>query len=693
VGATVAEAFVELVPSARGFGNKLESSIRGEMDSAGRSSGSTLGGGIAAGLGRIGPIIGTAAVAGIAGLGALGAAGIAAGVHTAASMEQARISFTTMLGSAQKAGDFLTKLQAFAAKTPFEFPELQTAASSLISVGIDANKVIPIMTSLGNATSGMGTGSEGVRRATVALQQMSAAGRITGEDLNQLRDAGVPVFDLLAAATGKSKEAVAALAQQGKLGKKELDQLFAALESGKGLERFTGLMDKQSQSLSGLFSTFQDTLGQGLAQAVEPLIPLLKDGLAGAADFAAKAMPVLAQGLAAVVTAGMQAASFIQNTIIPAVRSLFEGFQSAGASGTGPIGGFVDFLRSDLIPTLQEVATAVQGYLTVVLPIVQQFVAGMLARLQPLMPQIQSIFATIGEIISASMELIAAVIEQVTTAISFIWTNWGEGIMTLVAAVWSSIIGIIGPALQVIRSIIQTVTAAIHGDWSGVWDGIKGIIDGVFNLIIGIVRGALGILQVLLSGAWSAIKGFTSTAWDQIRQAVVDRVGGLVDFVRSIPGAIVSALGSLGNLLYNAGFNLIFGLIEGIKGAAGQVASAARGVVEGAVKAAQAALGIASPSKVFMKIGGYTAQGMALGIDKGARDVAAAMNRMVSVPSGGSLAFGGDYSGGSLSMDGMTLQVVDVDGALIGSMQTVAGQTVGQLVGARTSAARSGMRR
>ena len=39
------------------------------------------------------------------------------------------------------------------------------------------------MTSLGNATSGMGTGSEGVQRATVALQQMAAAGRITGEDL------------------------------------------------------------------------------------------------------------------------------------------------------------------------------------------------------------------------------------------------------------------------------------------------------------------------------------------------------------------------------------------------------------------------------------------------------------------------------------------------------------------------------
>ena len=81
----------------------------------------------------------------------------------------------------------------------------------------------------------MGTGSEGVKRATIALQQMSAAGRITGEDLNQLRDAGIPVYDLLSSATGKSKEEVVKLAQAGKLGKKELGAMMEALESGKGL--------------------------------------------------------------------------------------------------------------------------------------------------------------------------------------------------------------------------------------------------------------------------------------------------------------------------------------------------------------------------------------------------------------------------------------------------------------------------
>ena len=212
------------------------------------------------------------------------------GLGVAAANEQASISFTTMLGSGKKAQAFLTDLKKFAAATPFEFPELQRAASSLISAGISANKVIPIMRTLGDVTAGMGTGSEGIQRATIALQQMNAAGKITGEDLNQLRDAGRPVYDLLAAATGKSKAEVTQLAAAGKLGSKELGQLMKALESGKGLERFSGLMDKQSQSLTGLLSTFKDTFGQGLADAIQPSIPLIKDGLGAASEFLAKSV-------------------------------------------------------------------------------------------------------------------------------------------------------------------------------------------------------------------------------------------------------------------------------------------------------------------------------------------------------------------------------------------------------------------
>ena len=269
---------------------------------------------------------------------ALGTAAATVGLRTAAGMEQANIAFSTMLGSARKARAFLGDLAAFAAKTPFEFPELQSAASSLISVGIRADKVIPIMTTLGDVTSGMGTGAEGIKRATVALQQMNAAQRITGEDLNQLRDAGIPVYDLLAAALGKTKGEVVALAQEGKLGKDALDAMMRSLETGDGLERFNGLMEKQSQSLTGLWSTMTDATAMGLKRIFTPVKPMAKDAMRWLTGLAEDAVPAL--------RSGMKSAVGVVRDLVKAFKdggfsAVLDRLQSGGGQGASKIAAAV----------------------------------------------------------------------------------------------------------------------------------------------------------------------------------------------------------------------------------------------------------------------------------------------------------------------------------------------------------------
>lgn len=308
-------------------------------------------------------------------LGGVAVAGGLMGLKTAASMEQARISFETMLGSATKADAFLRDLQKFAAATPFEFPELQTAASSLISAGVEASKVIPIMTTLGDVTSGMGTGSEGVQRATIALQQMTAAGKITGEDLNQLRDAGIPVFDLLAAATGKTKAEVVALAQAGKLGGKDLASLMGALETGKGLERFSGLMAKQSTSLTGLWSTFKDTVNMTLAGLVTPAIPAIKRGLGTVSGAVTTASAAWSGKLAA----GSKESQTSAAQFVYGIKGLVAAFRDGDVTSDGFVGGMEragvaarqagEFVRDVIVPEARNLATI---FREAVLPVVEQ---------------------------------------------------------------------------------------------------------------------------------------------------------------------------------------------------------------------------------------------------------------------------------------------------------------------------------
>jgi tape measure domain-containing protein len=370
---SIGYASLQIIPSMRGMEARINRELAGIMPQAGRRAGEQMGTGASEGFGsRIGGMSKYAKAAAV-GVGlALGTGALAIGkwgLGIASANEQAQISFETMLGSAEKASTFLDDLKDFAAKTPFEFPELQTAASSLISAGVEAGKVIPIMTSLGDVTAGMGTGSEGIKRATVALQQMQAAGKITGEDLNQLRDAGVPVFDLLAAATGKAKTEVASLAQAGKLGKTELDQLMGALESGAGLERFSGLMDKQSESLAGLGSTLLDNLGQGLATELEPTVGLLKDALPAATDLANDGISLLGDGLAAAIEAGQDFAGWIvpigqdvADHLMPVLEDLYDIAGDLLPDALGLLGGGFVAVQQAVNPLLDTVGV-LTGYL------------------------------------------------------------------------------------------------------------------------------------------------------------------------------------------------------------------------------------------------------------------------------------------------------------------------------------------
>lgn len=282
--AEIGSYYISLVPTAHNITGHIQKTLAPAVPAAaavGNESGGKFSSAFGSAVSSVGHALATALKVGTgAALAGVTAAG-AVGVKTAAQLETAQIAFTTMLGSGEKAKSFLGDLKTFAAKTPFDLPGLQTSAQSLISIGIDASKVLPIMTTLGNVTSGMGTGSEGIKRATVALQQMNAAGKISAEDLNQLRDAGIPVYELLTAATGKTTAEISEMRDKGKLGREELEALMSALETGRGFERFNGLMEQQSMSLTGLWETLKDTFSVGMADAVAPALPILKSALGG----------------------------------------------------------------------------------------------------------------------------------------------------------------------------------------------------------------------------------------------------------------------------------------------------------------------------------------------------------------------------------------------------------------------------
>jgi tape measure domain-containing protein len=118
-------------------------------------------------------------------------------------LQTAQIGFATMLGSAEKAQKFLDDMADFAVKTPFEYPELLEAAKRMLAYGFAAEEVLPTLRAVGDASAALGSGSVGIDRITLALGQIRAKGKLSGEEMRQLTEAGVPAWHILAEAMGK----------------------------------------------------------------------------------------------------------------------------------------------------------------------------------------------------------------------------------------------------------------------------------------------------------------------------------------------------------------------------------------------------------------------------------------------------------------------------------------------------------
>jgi tape measure domain-containing protein len=192
----------------------------------------------------------------------------------AADAEQTAAAFTGLLGSAQKATAFLKDLRKFAATTPFEFPELASAARKMLSFGFATRDVIPMMTRLGDAVATMGGGSDEIDRAVTAIGQMHAKTKITAEEMNQLTELGIPGWDMLAKAMGKTTAEVMDLASKGLI---PADKGIEALL--KGMEKFKGGMEAQSKTFKGMLSNLKDGVTLALMAFGGPILESAKVGL------------------------------------------------------------------------------------------------------------------------------------------------------------------------------------------------------------------------------------------------------------------------------------------------------------------------------------------------------------------------------------------------------------------------------
>lgn len=180
-----------------------------------------------------------------------------ASVQAAAQMRQYEIAFQTMLKSAEAGTQMLRDLQQFAAETPFDVPGVVSAGQQLMAFGFKAEEIIPMLTNLGDAASGLGLGTEGVSRLAYALGQMQTSGKLNAQDMMQLTSAGISAWDMLAQAAGKTVAEMKDLCSKGAIDSKAAVQTIVAGMN----DQFGGMMAKTSDEVAGLLANIEETAG------------------------------------------------------------------------------------------------------------------------------------------------------------------------------------------------------------------------------------------------------------------------------------------------------------------------------------------------------------------------------------------------------------------------------------------------
>lgn len=190
------------------------------------------------------------------------------------NLDQARINWEVLMGSAEKGEEMLSRIQKFAKDTPFDFDSTQKFAQQLKIAGLNGDQLFKTMQVIGDAAQGNVEKAEGI---ATAYQQMSAKGKIQTEEMNQLLERGIPAWDMLAKATGKSKAELMQMASQGKLLSDEyLPKLVEQMDA-----TFGGGMQKQAQTFNGQLDQLEDNLlmlgSRGVAPLRQALTGLMKD--------------------------------------------------------------------------------------------------------------------------------------------------------------------------------------------------------------------------------------------------------------------------------------------------------------------------------------------------------------------------------------------------------------------------------
>lgn len=184
--------------------------------------------------------------------------------------EKTATAFRVLAGSEETSTKLLGQLNKYADETVWNRPEIQEAAKTMMGFGISTETVYKDLQMLGDVAMG---DKNKLQSLALVFGQISSAGKLQGQDLLQLINAGYnPLLDI-SELTGKS---VAKLKDAMSKGAISADLVRKAFEKATGPGgRFEGMINELANTAPGAFDQLKGKGSAGLLRLYDIIQPLL----------------------------------------------------------------------------------------------------------------------------------------------------------------------------------------------------------------------------------------------------------------------------------------------------------------------------------------------------------------------------------------------------------------------------------
>lgn len=537
--------------------------------------------------------IGRAAGLGIAaGIGAFFGKSLQAGFERFATLQEATRGLDILLNDAAQSARLLDGVLDVVRGTPFGLELFADAAAQLVTFNVRAKEIPPLLAAIGDAAALKGSRApEFIGRLVNIFGQISAQGRLTGDNLARLQEAGVPALQILGNQAGKTALEIRELVSAGAIGDEVIGQLAQGITEGTdgvngATVAFSGLAKSLGQTLRGSIAN----LGAARARLGAAIIGPFNDAFVAVVGLFTKFTDQITTSIGNLLNA-LAATGFIRrfsetvNELSQNLEGVFERIRPIAAAAARTLvvlGAAFAGLNSARVASVGvKLLTVALGGLVSPLRVFFAAATGVTFVLTRLVREniaFSTALSFLGESIAKVVRPfreVFSVLTDGTSALRRALSELFEGGLAVLATFVNNVLApaLFGLGLLLRRTVVpavegfsQRITEFIRSDagtqLASLFTGLTAAATVFANFIIAKVLPVLGrVAAVIGAVVIVAFERFVALIRDQVIPAVEPVVRTLQNFVNTVGTQVPEALKNFSNAIRDAFSRQSFGAV------------------------------------------------------------------------------------------------------------------------------------